>query len=195
MVKAHQDSGIFSFSLLLSLFPYLPFFNLAHRKAVGGTNILKETYLEFSWATFDFMSLKIWAPHYVGLTKRGYLYVFSTIYDDISSAVVTIDLRTIDVRVTGDVSSLVIGISNPTVKFYLKYASLDEFSSWLRQVSDFGVNAASQTVPSKAAERLVSSDKRPANAVGGTGAVRNSRRQQPGGTGVANDEFSDMFGM
>lgn len=143
------------------------------------------------------MSVKIWSPHYVGMTKRGYLYVFSTIYDELTSAVVTIDLRTIDVRITGDVSTLIIGISNPSIKFYLKFYSIDEFSSWLRQVSDFGVNAASSTVPSKAADRLTSTnERRPSNQVTGSGSVRNSRvSQQTGGGGVGNDEFSDMFGM
>lgn len=97
-------------------------------------------------------------------------------------------------RVTGDVSTLVIGISNPTMKFYLKFPSVDEFSSWLRQVSDFGVNAASQTVPSRAAERLTShstNERRPSHPittgdpVSGTG----------GRAAIRNDEFSDMFGM
>jgi hypothetical protein len=165
------------------------------RKAVGIQNILKETYLDFSWATFDFINFQLWSSHYVGLTKRGYLYIFSTLYDDISQALLTIDLRTIDVRITGDVSTLVIGISNPTVKFYLKFPTVDEFSSWLRQVSDFGVNAASQTVQSRAAERLTStstSERRPSHPVATTAP--------PGGGGVGggvarNDEFSDMFGM
>ena len=105
----------------------------------------------------------------------------------------TIDLRTIDVRVTGDVSTLVIGISNPTMKFYLKFPSVDEFSSWLRQVSDFGVNAASQTVPSRAAERLTSNstnERRPSHPIATGDPVLGT-----GGRSIRNDEFSDMFGM
>jgi hypothetical protein len=168
-----------------------PLFFICFRKAVGVQNILKETYLDFSWATFDFFNFQIWSSYYVGLTKRGYLYLFSTLYDDLPQAFLTIDLRTIDVRVTGDVSTLVIGISNPTTKFYLKFPSVDEFSSWLRQVSDFGVNAASQTVPSRAAERLTSNstaERRPSHPITATASG-------PGGGGVGNDEFSDMFGM
>jgi hypothetical protein len=162
-------------------------------KTAGASNILKETYLDFSWATFDFMSLHLWSTHYVGLTKRGYLYIFATVYDDLPQALVTLDLRTIDVRISGDVSTRVIGISNPTVKIYLKYSSVDEFSSWLRQISDFGVNAASQNVPSNAVERM----RRPSNNQTNGGEQTGGRKGNGGvsGGGARNDEFSDMFGM
>ena len=110
----------------------------------------------------------------------------------------TIDLRTIDVRISGDVSTRIIGISNPSYKIYLKYSTIEEFSGWLRQISDFGVNAASQTTPSQAAERLQS------NQTGSSTSNTTSRKGRIAQTNLSNkgqnetkqnDEFSDMFGM
>lgn len=162
------------------------------RKSIGSNHILKETYLEFSWSTFEFVGLYLWSTHFVGLTKRGHLSVFSTLYDELNDAVVTIDLRTIDVRVTGDVSTLIIGILNPQIKIYLKFQSVGEFSSWLRQISDFGVNAASNNTPSVAADRLQAQNTRSGPAVSSSGPVARTGQPQQH---LRNDEFSDMYGM
>lgn len=186
---------------LTSLFFSSLFFSLTNnilgvsgfRKAIGSTNILKETYLEFSWATFEFMSLFLWSTNYVGLTKRGYLYVFSTLYDELSDALVTIDLRTIDVRISGDVSTRVIGISNPSTKIFLKFSTVDEFSGWLRQVSDFGVNAASQNTPSRAVDKLQSNTTNASTTTSRKGRIAQSNTGK--NETKQNDEFSDMFGM
>lgn len=173
--------------------------NNNNRKSIGSPNILKETYLEFSWATFEFMGVYLWSTNYVGLTKRGFLYVFSTLYDELSDALVTIDLRTIDVRISGDVSTRVIGISNPSTKIFLKYSTVDEFSGWLRQISDFGVNAASQNTPSRAADRLQSNSTNTINTANTANTTSRKGRITQSNIGKSdakqNDEFSDMFGM
>lgn len=135
------------------------------------------------------MFLFVWQTNYVGLTKRGILHVMSTLYDTPESSFVRIDLRSIDVRVGGDVSSRVVHVISGDTKVFIKFSTIDEFSSWLRQVSDFGIHTASQ-----------------ANVVGKANASKNAppptekaavREQhvRTKGTGNTDDDLSAMYGM
>lgn len=126
--------------------------------------------------------------YYVGLTKRGILYIFDTLYDAPESAAARIDLRGIDVRIGGDVSSLTISIADTQVRLHIKLSSTEEFSSWLRQVSDFGVSAAVTAVSSSSQSQIARST--PANSSTTPVTVIRSA-----GTGRTNDELSDLYGM
>ena len=174
---------------------YLDFLDVEHkgisgfRRVMGNSQVLKESYAETSRGNFDFMGVYIWATHYVGLTKRGELYILRTLYDEPNAAVIRIDLRSIDVRVGGDVGTRVIHVMNGDTKVFIKFSTMDDFSSWLRQVSDFGVHTASS-----------------AASVGRINAAKNAPKTRDitpvqeqhvrsKGTGNTDDELSVMYGM
>jgi hypothetical protein len=132
------------------------------------------------------LGLYSWKLYFIGLSKRGVLYIFRTLYDTPDEALIRIDLRSVDARVVGSPSSNIIKVFNGDVKFYLKFQTIEEFSSWLRQLSDFGVSAATRQSASSTSKNSPSSNTQAQDA-------RSSQQQQqsPGDT----DEFSSSFGM
>ena len=174
---------------------FLDFLDMEHkgisgfRRVMGNSQVLKESYAETSRGNFDFMGVYIWATHYVGLTKRGVLHVMRTLYDEPNAALMKIDLRSIDVRVGGDVGARVIHVMNGDNKVFIKFSTVDDFSSWLRQVSDFGVHTAS----SAASVGRINAAKN-APVARDTAPVREQHVRSKG-TGNTDDELSAMYGM
>jgi hypothetical protein len=132
------------------------------------------------------LGLHSWKVLYIGLSKRGLLYVFKTLYDSPDDAIVRIDLRSVDARVIGTPSSNVIKVFNGEVKFYLKFGSMEEFSSCLRQLSDFGVSAASRLSSASS-----SSPQKNSQASQGP----SSSQQQGSSTAPQTDDFASTYGM
>eukprot|EP00602_Paraphysomonas_sp_CaronLab_P009845 CAMPEP_0185027576 /NCGR_PEP_ID=MMETSP1103-20130426/12846_1 /TAXON_ID=36769 /ORGANISM="Paraphysomonas bandaiensis, Strain Caron Lab Isolate" /LENGTH=223 /DNA_ID=CAMNT_0027561665 /DNA_START=207 /DNA_END=878 /DNA_ORIENTATION=+ len=158
------------------------------RKSIGASGIWKECYAQISLGTFDFMHIYVWKTAYIGLTKRGVLYVFRSMYDTPDQATIRIDLRSVDARVGGDVLGRCVNVSNGDAKVFIKFSTIDEFSSWLRQVSDFGVNAAAHA-PTVSSAREANRQAAP------TTSAPPPKEIKAKGTGNTNDEFSAMYGM
>lgn len=158
------------------------------RKDVGNTQVLKEGYAMTSRGNFDFFSLFIWQVHYVGLTKRGVLYVLPGLYEEPKDALVSMDLRSIDVRVGGDVGQRVVHVINGDTKIFIKFSTIDEFSSWLRQVSDFGIHTASQA-------STVGKINASKNAPAPVERTTQEHHVRSKGTGNTDDDLSAMYGM
>lgn len=162
------------------------------RKSVGASQVLRETSLHVSFLSI--LGLHSWAVHYVGLSKRGVLYLFRTLYDVPDEAIVKIDLRSVDARVVGTSSNNIIKVFNGDVKFYLKFQSIDEFSSWLRQLSDFGVSAAATTTTStpqsKSNKTKQNKDSNPTQD-----DIHTSSQQQSSRNAGQTDDFSSTYGM
>jgi hypothetical protein len=146
---------------------------------------LKETSLQVSFLSI--LGIYSWKVYFIGLSKRGMLYIFRTLYDTPEEAMTRIDLRSVDARVVGTPSSNIIKVFNGDVKFYLKFQTIEEFSSWLRQLSDFGVSAAVRQ--SNSSVRNSPSNHQSPHPEDS----RSSSQQQrnPGET----DDFSSTFGM
>lgn len=153
------------------------------KKSVGPTQVLKETSIQVSFSSF--LGLHSWKFQFVGVSKRGVLYIFTSLYDGPEQSVVRVDLRSVDARVVGNANDRIIKIFNGDVKLYLKFSSIEEFSSWLRQLSDFGVTAASRgsTVSAASKSNTKQSQSPPADDP--------SSHRDAGET----DDFSVTFGM
>jgi hypothetical protein len=149
--------------------------------------VLRETSTQVSFISI--LGMYSWNILYLGLSKRGVLYIFKTLYDPPEEAMVRIDLRSVDARVVGTPSSNVIKVFNGEVRFYLKFLSMEEFSSCLRQLSDFGVSAASRlsSASSTAAAQKTSQVNQASES--NNGSRPSSQRA------AAADDFSSTYGM
>lgn len=164
------------------------------RKSVGSQQVLKESSLQVSYISI--LGLHSWKTMYIGLTKRGLLYIFPTLYDGPDESVTRIDLRSVDARVVGNAGERIIKLFNGDVKFYLKYLSTEEFSSWLRQLSDFGVSAASTTN-----SNVPKGNNQTNNKQQGNNQLKNDNNSNNNDNNVsqrnagATDDFSSTYGM
>ena len=87
-----------------------------------------------------------WVRSYICLTKKGWLYCTKCIYDTPDECEVKIDLKSKNTRIGGEASRAEIHmIYNNDVNLSIKFRDAKDFSSWLRQLSDFGVNTAEQS--------------------------------------------------
>ncbi len=135
----------------------------------------------------SFLGLHSWRNQFVGLSKRGVLYVFTSLYDGPDEAMIRIDLRSIDARVAGNANQNLIKVSNGDAKVYLKFTTMEEFSSWLRQLSDFGVTAASRGINNNQTAKTSAT----ANQTQRQHEADDSSQRDAGQT----DDFSSTFGM
>lgn len=84
---------------------------------------------------------------------------------------------------SGNVSNRALNIANGDVQIFLKFSTVEEFSSWLRQASDFGVTAASRQVQTQT--QAPSSKTR----------TSDTQKTQYIEEKADNDDFSVTFGM
>jgi hypothetical protein len=99
-------------------------------------------YVKVSHGTVDFMFMHYWKDYYAGLTKRGRLYLFATMYDLVNERLYEVDLRAPETRVTADLPTRSIKIIyGDERKIFIKLATPEDFSTWLRALSDFGTMA------------------------------------------------------
>ena len=162
------------------------------RKSVGAQQVLKESSLQVSFSSF--LGLHSWKTLYIGLSKRGVFYIFPTLYDGPEQSLTRIDLRSVDARVVGHVADRIIKIFNGDVKFYIKFSTTEEFSSWLRQLSDFGVSAAATTnanVPKSSNQ----SNNKQQQGQGNDNSKGDRNSMTPERNAGETDDFSTTFGM
>jgi hypothetical protein len=149
---------------------------------VEPSQILKEMYVKVSHGTVDFMFLHYWKDYYAGLTKRGRLYLFGTMYDQVNERLYDIDLRAPETRVTADLPTRSIKILYGTdSKIFIKLSTPEDFSTWLRSISDFGTMASRSTTKQPAEEKSNSKSTDHYN----TGSVGKT----------ADEDSSAMYGM
>ena len=80
---------------------------------------------------------------YICLTKKGWIYCTKCIYDTPDECEVKVDLKSKYTRIGGVASDGVLFVTyNNDVSLYIKFRDAVDFSSWLRQMSDFSINTA-----------------------------------------------------
>lgn len=154
------------------------------KRVLGNAQIVREEFTMCSQGRLAKFGYNSWVRSYICLTKKGWIYCTKCIYDTPEECEVKMDLKSKYTRIGGLASDSVIHITyNDTIALHIKFRDVSDFSSWLRQLSDFGINTAEHSAMK---ETVVKAERR--------GSARNTH-VHAAGTGNTEDDLSADYGI